>query len=688
MPHGGVGNALTKRKPWPYDAVLGTLGVLLKPDEDGQLIGRRTATLSPQILDPGYGTVDPRLEIAYPYRQQVLGMGQRVQPPGTKITRRYYFDYNCDSSINGNTILGPNFSAETIKAGSPVKDFVYGRYSGGMTVFAMCDRYLMVRTGDNAWTQIGDLGAGNSFNQAITWAPPSYTANQRYRIWFTWNTGAVGGTSRIAYYDDTAGFVIASAGASGGPPNPRWITANRDELWTMDDHNAYRLLPQGDPLVSASWTKFYLGNEHYVTTYANVNDDVPYFYKENSVYTVDATGEAHDLYPGFRHSPNTRFGALTTTWLRHQYIPGGDGFYKLSANGGLEVIDAELMLGNDSIMQGRAVASAGHNTWFLYYLSNNERTGDCFLTKYGAWIESEGDNNPQLMEYVDVHHGGIAVWESKQGSACRIIQFTSADNPRLYVGFADGTCQWTNLPRNNPDPTSDPNCTFCAEGWHYQPDNTGGYAADTKLYRGFAIHGPRLDTEQKVALDYRLDQNTEWLPFNNADGAQQEFTRRGQRLDFPSQAQITGKTLGTRMHLSTANPAFTPAVEGMVIYQQVRPPFLLDYEFIVQARARNKRLDGSIEHRPPDYIRARIQAMIASGQTVLCIMPWGVTEELSFSDYTESLYSEESSYGPEWQIRFKGTQFKPETAPGSIARAQWTYGELQQYTYGQLQVIL
>lgn len=708
-----------RRPPYPYDMYIGDVGLILNPQQDGQLVGRKSRALNPVAIAPEYGSNDPRLEIAYPARNVVLGMGLKSQPTNGRIPRRYYYMIDGDASIDGQPIKGPLFhTGETVAAGKSVTQFIRNRFNGSMTVFAIAGEKLAVRGADGAdWTVLKTLDV--PFTQMARYTHSTATGNALYRTYMTADSG-----HNLMYYEDTGDATgWAEFDATHGPGlsagvggrRPRWVAEGNGELYVFEDQEARRLLlPSNDPATSASWSGvFLIGDKSFRSTGLIVDAGVPTFFKETSVYTLNDDGSPNDLFPGFVQAASINNGKNARSWLRNLYFRFGDGFVKLRQDGGMQGIGQELLLHNDSEVSGYPVAWVAHNTWFLYYVLYNPKNQNSYLMKYGAWIESEGDNNPQLLEYVDVHHGALKKWSNRQVTALEIIP-TSGTNDRLYVGFADGECEWCYLPRSHPDPTADAGCEFTDQTtYFYPPENNGGYAADFKLYRGFSVFGPAIDVTRWCELEYRTSNSGTWEPLRlpaegsievtdsdvvgedpgaptaaQGSGDVAQFTVPGQRIDLPPWTTLLAKGLQTRLLMKSSSTLKTPEIEGISIYQQVRPPLILEY--IVTAMIKNflPKYNGTIDRRTAEFIRQEILTLAGRAGTVGWLMPTGITEEVAIVDYQEQMLGSARSYGAEWDVTIQGTQFKTLSSQGAVAPGQLTYADLEAYTYAQLEALL
>src|SRR5678816_3399207 len=128
----------SRRSPWPYDLRLGGvqgLGLMLRPAEDGQLVAVKSKPLDAAPATYQYETQQPFIERTYVWRDLWDGMGQQVQPDGTP--RRVHYDVNIDGSINGHTMLGPLFHAETVASGKSIKQILVAQQAGNPAIFVL-----------------------------------------------------------------------------------------------------------------------------------------------------------------------------------------------------------------------------------------------------------------------------------------------------------------------------------------------------------------------------------------------------------------------------------------------------------------------------------------------------------------------------------------------------------------------
>ena len=159
----------SRRAPWPHDARIGGLGVMLKPGEDGQLVATKSKPLDAAPATYQYETQQPFLERTYVLKDLFDGMGQQSQPSETP--RRYHFALDIDTSINGHAFLGPLFHEETAVDGQALKQILVAQENGEPAVFVLAGDSVVRRDGDGTWTNSLTLPGGSQVNQAVRFKP-------------------------------------------------------------------------------------------------------------------------------------------------------------------------------------------------------------------------------------------------------------------------------------------------------------------------------------------------------------------------------------------------------------------------------------------------------------------------------------------------------------------------------------
>ncbi len=298
-------------------------------------------------------------------------------------------------------------------------------------------------------------------------------------------------------------YRIGAIGTSLGYAS--YVETIGDELWI--GHNNKIQKCEADPSVPTNWAgEITIGSADTSITWLRQNHNGLFIFKSNGVYTVGVDGEDQELYPGLRTSPSPDNGKNAAVWLDSLWAPFRDGFYRIEPDGSLAAVGTEQLLDNASEVRGKIVGFVGHNTWFGYLPLYNAHLNNTYLMKYGSWVEEDADGQRRdVLRQKAVYHGALKKWAGKRATSVEILSFT-ADNDRLYVGFADGTIEFCVLPSNGPNPVGDTACDFTLDDAEvYIPAHHAGFQADTKELHGFSIFGPDIEPSNWAEVYYATD---------------------------------------------------------------------------------------------------------------------------------------------------------------------------------------
>lgn len=688
----------SKRRPWPYDAYFGTTKVLLVPDDNGNLLGRKTRTLeqsAPTTFE--YSSANPMKERTYIWSKLFSGLGQSSAPTSPDDPRRYHYAANADCSIDGKWMKGPLFSThiETIDAGAgEVRQLVVALHGGAETVFAICENGVWRRTADGSWTAsltagtVPALPVGHLPQQAVRFknrGTPSIDALY---------LGTSGGN--LWQYDGAAWVqAIAAQGPGTGATQgeARFIEKVGDELWVAGDYWVVKV--EEDPMDRTKYAAvIYIGDQTCKITWLKQIGNTLYIFKADGIYTISADGVDQELFPTMRGKLSDSNGKNAAVWINQMWIPFGGQTYRLDAAGTLTPDGLEQLLDNRSPVKGKMVAGAGHNTWFFYEVYYNQDSGNSYLMKHGTWVDDGTGKNVQFLN--TAHHGYLATWAKRATSATVIPGIHSSGNDRLYIGFSNGTVEWCVLPQAGPNPSNDSNCEFTtADSYVFLPIHHSNYQADNKLYRGISVFGPHLTNTEWAEIEYRIDltnASAAWTTLAPDDTLDPQFTVTGQRKDFTSINHVYGRAIQLRIKLvKDANPAIsplnlTPIVDGIGVHEQIRPSISLEYTFTVNASSFAVRHDGTVERRRGHAIKSALLNMVAGAAPVEVRLPDGTLEEMTLVDYQEILPVWLKRRDLEWVVQITGIQLA--TLTQAQVSSGLTYETLEQYTYGELETIL
>lgn len=720
----------SRRRPYPYDAYIGNVRVLLEPDQDGALVSESSKTLDATApLDYTYSSANPYKERTSEYQKLFGGFGQGIAPDGPP--RRYWYAEKADLSVDGLWMKGPAFELhrETIPnagfgaPGGEVRQLIMAPYgpsdAPAMTLFAISEKGVYKRGADASWTDtltvstVPALEVGEQPQQAVffthrgtTPIPGLYVTTSLGRL-FRWNYQiGTGGAWQMA--DQLAG--------QGPPDGAYYIERVGDELWVAGRFSVTKV--EDDPFVRANYSGTIITGEDYLPmgdrttqiTWLRQVDDTLYIFKQDGIYTIDTEGLDHELFPTLRDRGSTSAGLTNgknaAVWLDRIWFTYGDQTFTLDASGNLRPDGLEQMLENTSPVKGRWIGGAGHNTWFFYEVYYNSQTGASYLVKHGTWIEEgEGQATPGVAQFAEAHHGALYDWPDKRATSVTIIPCPTEDpsgNDRLIVGFSDSTIEWVRLPKHSPNPATDEYTEFTTyESYVYLPQHHSGYRADNKLWHAMTAFGPHLSVTEWVDIEYTTDVANPFASWVLVDEANPHFTLPGERknlkpseVDFP----VFGRALQIRVHLDKdPNPPYSPhflspIIEGIAIHESIRPAFSREFTFLVKLGSFLPKRDGTVDRRRAPFVQDELLRTCAQVGPVRMLLPTGVTEEMTIVGYEDRLFSRQNVRDHTWGMSIRAIQLRtitegaPQTQPPSSP--VWTYDTLETYTLDELEGII
>jgi hypothetical protein len=642
---------VSRKRPWPYNMIVDNTGVMLRPREDGLLVGQRVETMENAVpTDYSYSSQQPFVERTYVFGPLAQGMGQRTQ--AGLSDRRYYYGLYVDCSIGGQIRKGPYFTMVTPGQTGEIRGMAEMTVGGTRKLLALAGRYCLVRNGDTAgdWGVSKDFGAGRTAVSAVVFKDAGGT----YAAYVGLDNGDLWQFSGAT---DTTTWTQCTLPASGPGAKPAFLEAVGDELWYGAGNKVTKA--ETDPTQATNWSGWItVGDASHDITYLKQLATQLLIFKANGIYTVNLDGTDLELFPGLRVMPSATNGRGATAWLNSIYAPFGPTLYKVSlgAMADLAPVGPDRLIENAGEVRGTVTCCAGHGAWFMYFGIYNEVSQNSYLLKLGTWTQEGASAGYQFDEVV---HGALYKWQTK-----RITWLSVSDvpgtNPRLYVGFADGAIGWTPLPRNSPDPLTDTNCRFALEtGRLYWPKHHAMFQADRKLFKSVSVYGPTLTPTASVRLAYKTALMTTW----DALGA--DFVANGQRVDFP--VSTLGRDVEIYVDLLNTVNTETPVLDSLVLHEQVVPAMVMGYDFTVQARNHLVRRDGLVDRRTSQQIRDAMKLAAEGGVLVTVTLPDGTVKSVSINKYAEVMAPTNRSYGLAWDIPVRAVEFRTLASHGTIA---------------------
>lgn len=692
---------VSKRRPYPYDAYIGGVRVMLEPQADGNLVTQRTKTLeATQPPDYTYSAANPFKERPFEWHNLYGGFGQAIAPVG--IPRRYSHTIKADLSVDGLWMKGPKFEThiETINvAAGEVRQFVQALHGGVLTTFAICENGVYRRVADNNWTV--SLSAAT-----LAGAKPQQAVRFKHRGVAPVDALYLGTSASNLYQYDGAAWALA--GAAQGPGEgalqgqARYVERVHDELWVGGDYWVAKVTD--DPMLRANWSGViatdvdFPGEQTAKITWLRQLGDALVIYKEDGIYTFDTSGIPHELFPTLRGKNSLMNGKNAAVWIDKVWFTYGSQTFTMDEAATLRPDGMEQMLENASEVQGSWIAGAGHNTWFFYELYYNAVNNTTYLLKHGTWVDDNNSSSSDNTRFFDAHHGSLYDW-NKRGTSQEILSgLHSGGNDRLYVGFSDGTCQWAVLPRTSPNPSRDANCEFTGlDSYVYLPIHHSGFRADNKLWHSVSVEGKHLTATEWVEVEYRLDTTNELADWVLVSPADPQFTIPSQKRLFTDDEvgnPIYGKLMALRVKLVkdpdlAASPAsLSPIIEGIVLHESVRPSFSRDFTFNVKVASFLPRRNGLVDRRRGSTILTALLQECSKTGPVDVVLPTGETEALTIVDYRDSAASWSKRRDHEWLVQVQGIQLGTISGDLVPTTTGLTYAVLETYTLGELESII
>jgi hypothetical protein len=327
-------------------------------------------------------------------------------------------------------------------------------------------------------------------------------------------------------------------------------------------------------------------------------------------------------------------------------------------------VGPELLVENSSPVRGRIVSSSPHAAWFLYAVAYDAVANASHLLKYGTWVPPDAGSAGDRFD--GVWNGALASWAGKVVTRIDVVQRDpggSLGNSGLWIGFSDGTLQWTTLPLATPDPALDTHCRFQTAGQLYWPLHDARFGADTKAFHGVTALGPTIDANRTARQYWRT------TPAGAYQQLVPDFTASGQRVEFPdlttgaSRDAATGLQLDAYTELrSTVNTA-TPVLEGMALHEAVRPtagkPTLrLAWTLTVRAANRVVRRDGLASPSRASAVRALLRAAAGAAGHVRLRLPDETIGGFAAVEYAERQDARPGPDGLGWAIDARFVQHR------------------------------
>jgi hypothetical protein len=621
-----------RRSPYPYHFKIGNTGLLLGtagPNKPMLVSSKQQDIAQVNPPDFSYAGMSPIGDRDEPYESLVLGMGMQVQEKWQD--GRYASAEAVDLSV-WPWCKGPEVTLHT----PAVRDATAvgaAFFELGSTLYLAQGRYVLRRDADATWTQVFDAGAGGQIVDVKVFTS-NYDGVQRAFL-------ALGGGVPARWSSNgTTWTAMATFGANA------FAVIGR-EFWWADDVNRLRKCDtNADPTNEANYTSliFRAGDKSSpVTALAVTAAGTLLILKTDGVYTLDGAGEDHQLFPFLKFAVDGNNGRFWGQFENSIYVSYGTQFMRINADLSMEQVGTERLVNNDSPVRGRITAFAAVGTMFAYAAIFNPDTLTGYLLKFGAWV-SQGIGQEQLTPvHVDAWHGSVSVPFTSR--AIQRLFVSNVGGPtghtRTYLAFSDGSVGWMVNPCV-PNPAACSQYRFSVgDGWVDLPTWHGGYHASMKSLRHFSVTGTKLNAQNNVTIDYKLDPSAgAWTVFPNVfDSATYELA--------PLPTNATAVQAQFRVHLHNIVNTASPLVSAVSIGHALRPKRYMQVELLILCADGLVRRDGVPLRIGRRQIMCEVEKAVDTPGAVTCTLPDESVQALSFTDFAVSQSFDE--VGRQWR---------------------------------------
>lgn len=624
-----------RKSPFPYHVKIGGVGLMM-----GRSTPPTSANPTPPMMtsskvqdisqvqppDFSYAGMSPLGDRDQPYESLVKGYGWSFQE-GWK-DQRYAQASAVDLSV-WPWCKGPQINVVT----PAVVDAVTGPrafFEIGTTLFLAQGRYILRRDSDAAWSVVKDFGAGVYVMNVAT-----FTSNFDGipRAWVALSSG------RAQYSaDGTTWTQMATFGALA------FASVGREWWWADNTNRLRKCDTNADPTLEGNYTslQFFVGDKSSLITALMVSAAGTLIVaKTDGLYTLNTAGEDRQLFPFLEFAAQTFNGYSWGQFENSLYTSYGTSLIKLDPDLGGSPVGTDKLINNDSPIRGRVSAFAPCGGMFAYAAIQDMDSGTGYLMKLGAWQSQ--DATATEAQHIDVWHGSISV--PFVGNYIPALHVSTVAVPpnhtRTYIGFRNGSIGWFVNPCT-PNPAACNQYRFhVGDGYVDLPTWHGGYHASVKSLRHLAVTGERLDANNYVTLDYKLDPRAvSYTPFgNNFDSATYEVA------PFPSNASTTLAEF--RVHLNNTAATASPLVSAVSIGHALRPKRYMQIELLILCSDGLVRRDGVPMRIGRRAIQNAVEQAVDQAGAVTCVLPDESVQELTFTDYAISQSFDE--IGRQWR---------------------------------------
>ena len=664
------------RAPWPKSCLLAGTGLMLghaDPKTDALIVYEKPPDQG-QVAPSDFGeqAENPIFGSAQPYNSLALGFGLRTQRAFDD--ERYYYTLNADVS-GGAWVKGPSLTTGT-PATRDATNGITRAFEMGGNLYFLNGRYVLVRSSDSTFAVSKDFGAGNAGVDAVAFHSNGAAA----RLAFV----AMGDSTNLWYFDAATTTTTWTQHAS---LKARAFAVAGKQLFRFHSTNTASLVDtDADPTVAANWSalnSFPVGSKDYGVTRVAVlpSTTAPSGFslavlKQDGIFTIDADGEDHELFPFLRLAPSATNGEPLGYWLNDAYVGYGSAFYRLSGNGTLEQVGPELVAENDSPVKGRITAACGTD-YGLYAGLYNPDTGASYLVFFqGRFREENGQRVP-------VWHGSITAAFS--GKSITLLHKSAIGAPtghsRLWLGFSDGTHAVFTLPCV-PNPAGCSAYGFSTDdGYVYLPTAHFRFPSAEKAMQAVSVTAPNLSTSNYAQFQYRTAGSGAYTALGT------DFnTGVRQEVEFPTSTSAI--LLDPLVVLKSTSTSASPQITQVAIKQQLRTPLRDTFTFYVLAEDGLRSYDGTPLRLTADQIVEAVESAVDTAGSVAFVGPDETSMQIACVTRRKVMAWDRPNKKYRAALAVTAVQTTRNVIYGTHARMMvYRHAELMSYTHAQLMAL-
>ena len=418
-----------------------------------------------------------------------------------------------------------------------------------------------------------------------------------------------------------------------------FIRIGREWWWADQTNNLRKCDTNADPTNEANYTslQFRVGDRSSpITSLMATAGGVLIIAKTDGLYTLDAAGDDHPLFPFLQYAPNARNGKCRGQFINDIYVGYGTNLSRVGPDLSLEEIGPERLPDYDRPVRGQITAFAGVGTMFGLAGIWNPDTSTGYLGKFGAFIIQGTISTYQTVanvlpnpDRIDAWNGALnRGWSGKYPSRL----FTTAigapgGHTFTMIGLSDGTiARLVNPCVYNPLACSQYRF-IVGDDWVRLPQWHGTYHASRKTLRSWSVTGPHIDATNSVTLEYKTaPSQTAWTDFGYSF-EHGTFDRQ------PFPVGTVAILAEFRVHLHNTVNTSSPAVSSVAIGHALRPTRMMTFEGDILCADGLVRRDGVPMRMGRLAIRQLLEAAVDNPGAVAVVLPDETNTYLSFIDY-------------------------------------------------------